>query len=477
MALKFEELLRKIALPKRYFTNNFIIADQYKEEVDAFVALLSQCSGSEFNVDKQLVIAAKTATLCETVKQNIEHIINAISFFENADLKSAQEEFDTLLNSIKDDIFISTIDDWVRIPLGEKTYSTRFRITPGYRYFRVRPVNEICNSISQNADELFHIPLSKRAYTNNERFSLAGFPSLYLSTMLPLAWQECGYPSKYYYSEYQYNYSYDPAFNERLIDNELRFISLYSPDEICNWGISIKYSNFDLWLEVIIRYLNVYPLVLACSFVNQSGKVPYKQEYIVPQMLMQWVQRNNPIVQGISYFTCVDTSMWTMHWCAYNLVVPAIPPYDDKMYSCKLREKFCWTKPQFFTVPIADAEYNKHDRMFVYHLLTDMKSAVRIKHFPTELFELFNKMMNVCSCLMSLLDNGATQNMQLALHILTSIDDNCRQLKVLPPPLIHRKKPGQVVLAAADIVVIAGLVCRTLARMKQSCYNNRKRHR
>lgn len=41
---------------------------------------------------------------------------------------------------------------------------------------------------------LFHIPLSKRACSNNERFSLVGFPSLYLSTMLPLAWQECGYP-------------------------------------------------------------------------------------------------------------------------------------------------------------------------------------------------------------------------------------------------------------------------------------------
>ncbi len=50
----------------------------------------------------------------------------------------------------------------------------------------------------------FYIPLSKKAFVNNERFSLAGFPSLYLSSMLLLAWQECGYPKKYYYSEYQY---------------------------------------------------------------------------------------------------------------------------------------------------------------------------------------------------------------------------------------------------------------------------------
>lgn len=59
-------------------------------------------------------------------------------------------------------------------------------------------------SIQSNPDELFYIPLSKKAFVNNERFSLAGFPSLYLSSMLLLAWQECGYPKKYYYSEYQY---------------------------------------------------------------------------------------------------------------------------------------------------------------------------------------------------------------------------------------------------------------------------------
>jgi hypothetical protein len=33
-------------------------------------------------------------------------------------------------------------------------------------------------------------------------------------------------------------------------------------------------------------YVKQYPLVLACGFVNHSGRVSYKQEYIIPQMLM-----------------------------------------------------------------------------------------------------------------------------------------------------------------------------------------------
>jgi hypothetical protein len=354
MEFKIENLMRKIALPKRYFNNDFIISDKFREETDTFVSLLRQCNGKEFNADKEAKIKQKVPEICDTAKLNIDSVLNIIKQYENADLKTAQEEFDILMSRIKDDIFISSIDDHVQITTEDQTFRTSFRTTSGYRYFRVRPVEYESFNISQNADELFHIPLSKRAYTNNERFSLAGFPSLYLSTMLPLAWQECGYPQKYYYSEYQYERSYGSTYENCLFEKELRFLSLYSPDEICNWGTSVKYNDFDLWIEVVTKYLKSYPLILACSFVNQSGKVPYKQEYIIPQMLMQWVQRNNLTVQGISYFTCIDTSMWPSQWCAYNIVIPAVAPYDDKMYSNILRDKFCWTVPQLFTLNYKD---------------------------------------------------------------------------------------------------------------------------
>jgi hypothetical protein len=429
MELKIENLMRKIALPKRYFNNDFIISDKFREESDTFVSLLRQCNGKEFNADQEEKIKQNLAEICDIAILNIDSVLNIIKYYQNADLKTAQEEFDILMGRIKDDIFISSIDDCVQITINEQTFWTKIRSNPGYRYFRVRPSEYESYTISQNADELFHIPLSKRAYSNNERFSLAGFPSLYLSTMLPLAWQECGYPQKYYYSEYQFEHSYDSTFENRLVDKELRFLSLYSPDEICNWGTSVKYNHFDLWLEVVTKYLKSYPLILACSFVNQSGKVPYKQEYIIPQMLMQWVQRNNSTVQGISYFTCVDTSMWSRKWCAYNIVIPAVAPYDDKMYSNILRDKFCWTVPQFFTVPIADKEYNQHDREIIYNFASDIRSAMRTYQLPMKFLDLLDKMMNVSGCLMSLLDNGSAQHMQLVLHMLNSLDSNCNQLK------------------------------------------------
>nr|WP_300186175.1 hypothetical protein [uncultured Agathobaculum sp.] len=431
MSLTIEDLFQKIILPKKYFSNDFNISDKFREESTIFLTYLDQCTGEEFNPEKQPLIKEQLESLRSDAKGNVKSILDIFDYFENADLKNAQNKFDELLQRIENDIFISTIDDYVFINVKDNTYSTSLRVTRGSQYYRVRAVDYESDSIAQNPEELFHISYSKRAIANAGRFSLAGFPSLYLSTMLPLAWQECGYPSKYYYSEYQYERNYELFWNESSLDRgkELNLLSLYSPTEIRRWGTSVKFNHFDLWVNVVFRYLRVYPLILACSFVNQSGHAPFKQEYIIPQMLMQWVQRNYSKVQGISYFTCIDTSMWNSQWCAYNIVIPALKPYDLNGYSEFLKEKFCWTKSQFFLTPIANTNSNRIDREFLYSLASDINLKARIYAFSSEVYQLLSKMLNICGCLMSVLDKGKTLDMELALHILNSISQNCTQLQ------------------------------------------------
>ena len=209
MNLKVEDLMRKITLPKRYFNSNFIISKRYSEEKEKFLSYIKQCKGDEFDDGQKRQIEENMLEVIK-VADNISSIILEIfDCYENVNYKRTQELMDGLMSQLEKDIFIGSIDDWVCINCNGNNYYTRFRITPGKRFFRVRAVDYETPSIQKNANELFHIPLSKRAYSNNERFSLVGFPSLYLSTMLPLAWQECGYPQKYYYSEYQYKYDID----------------------------------------------------------------------------------------------------------------------------------------------------------------------------------------------------------------------------------------------------------------------------
>ncbi len=422
--MRIEDFLRKISLPKRYFGGDFVIAEKYEEEKTSFFESFEQCNGSEFSEPNHQKAVAVLLDIRHSIEQNFAFISEVLTHHENADPKAAQIAFDMLMENIKDDLFIGTIDDWTRIDLGDKSYYTGFRITRGSEFFRVRPVESFSNEISDNADELFHIPISKRQNASNARFSLAGFPSLYLSTMLPLAWQETGYPNKYYYSEYQYEYKYDDSLGNREVSNELQFVSLYSPNEIVNWGAATKYNNFDLWLRVIARYIKAYPLTLACSFVNASGNAPYKQEYIIPQMLMQWIQRNSDTVQGITYFTCLETSAITNGWCAYNIALPALQPHDERKYSIRLKERFRWSRPIAYSIPVTDKKQNELDRMSLDNFSREITTAISTVNFPSKLSDCLLEMLNVASCLQSLFDCASSTDMQMVIHMISSIRSN-----------------------------------------------------
>lgn len=425
--MNIEDLLKSLELPKKYYDSNFDISEKYAEEAKIFIEGIGKIDGAEFaDKDKQEQIQEKFKLLIPIAEENVCRILDVFKYYEGSDPKRAQEEFDAMMDSLASVIFISTIDDWNSVDTSKGKMLTSFRMTRGTKFYRVRGVKEKSADIENNPDELFHIPLSKKALTNNERFSLAGFPSLYLATMLPLAWQESGYPQKYYYSEYQY---LNNASAERKMEDELQILALYSPREIFNWGISIKHNDFQLWLDIIYRCMMMYPLVMACSFVNHSGKGTYKQEYVIPQMLMQWVQRNNETVQGISYFTCVDISMMPSEYCAYNIVIPALKPYDAKKYSQRLRDEFIWTVPQYFEIPLFNVEDNKDDRKLIYEFINKIRNFYKMG-LPDSFRSYLDDIERVCVCLYHLMQSGSDSDMQMIIHTLNLINVSHQQIKV-----------------------------------------------
>lgn len=406
------ELLTSIKLPIKYYSD-FDMLEKLAEETSRYINILAEYDCDDFYGEQKEILKEKISEVKKEVKIINCNLVETLKCYENADTKKAQENFELIIDRLKDDLFISTIDGLVSIEKNR----IPFRYNKADTFFRVRGVDRKDENIANNPDELFHIPMSKKAYTNNERFSIVGFPSLYLSTMLPLAWQESNYPQKYYYSEYQYkkcNSEY------RVIENELKLLSLHSPIEIANLS-SVRYNNFDIWLNVIIRYLKQYPLIMACSFVNHGGAVSYKQEYVIPQMLMQWVQRNSEIVQGISYFSCVDTTMNMNKWCAYNIAIPIIKPLDEKQYSEKLRNEFCWSNPEYFEIPLLNKEVTKEHREKLYHYIDKLLYALRI-YYTDWCYSLLLNIRSVCVSLYQLMDKGDTADMRLIIHTIEMID-------------------------------------------------------
>ncbi len=62
--------MQKIALPKKYFSNDFIIADKFKEESEIFIDLLSHCDGTEFNENEAAKAKQALPQICNAVKLN-----------------------------------------------------------------------------------------------------------------------------------------------------------------------------------------------------------------------------------------------------------------------------------------------------------------------------------------------------------------------------------------------------------------------
>lgn len=417
--MNINQLLDAISLPKRYFSESFVIGVKFKDEIERYFELLEECEETDLNPADSIILQQNLMESKTVASDIAQKIIAIFKSYEDSNYKDTQELFDAIMESLKPIFFISFMNGRIDMQVKEKHISTCLRLfgsSNGEHFFRIRAVDERSQAIESNPDELFHIPMSKRAYSSNERFSLAGFPCLYLSTMLPLAWQECNYPKKYYYSEYQYLWDVDQ--NGKVnVDKKVKLLALYSPIELKTWGYTVKYNHFEIWNEVVGRYLKMYPLILACSFINQSGNTPYKQEYIIPQMLMQWVKRNSDVVKGIEYFSCVDMSFDNSKWCANNIVLPAFAPYENGV-SQLLKEKFTWTKPKFHEIPIISKSKTEADRKFLYEFMEEINHIFHVYHMPDVFIHSLVNMKEIASCLLNLMANDRINDMRELLRIL-----------------------------------------------------------
>lgn len=424
------ELLSTIKLPKNYKGKEFVMADKYAEDFNYFIKLLRNYSAEDFEESKRPLIVDKfreAACIAENVYNSISNVLDR---YEHSEVSEAQTVFDSLMDKSLDLMFISSIDSIVTLKENGHTVRTHIRDRMSNFFYRIRAVKRQNNSMDQDPYALFHIPYGKRSLSSNERFSLAGFPCLYLSSSLPLAWQECGYPQKYYYSQYQYVSVEDKRATIETVEkmDDLRFLSILAPHEILYWGASIKYSNFELWLEVIYRYLAMYPFILACSYVNISGGVPFKQEYVIPQMLMQWVIRNADTVQGITYFSCIDDTAMTDSWNAYNVAIPAIQPYDEEGYSQIIKNMFVWTRPQYYQIPVYDEQvFADIETLKVF--LEKVRKALCIRVYSESITDYLREVESLACNLLTTISLGRETNSRLFLSMMNSLQKNNQHLQ------------------------------------------------
>lgn len=199
----------------------------------------------------------------------------------------------------------------------------KFKSNTNFYRLRLSDVNYALDS-----KELFHIPFHLRTKIQTQRYSIPGFPSLYLSNSIYVAWEEMKRPK---------------------LENiqAARFVNT-CPIEFIDLTTS-RYLNRKYWQRDNIDAYSIilmWPLIAACSIKVKNTNDPFKPEYILPQLLLQWIRnqtaKKKVVFDGIKFSsTHIDLNSSKSKGEFYNLVIPVV---DRKT------ELFCQTTANKFKV-------------------------------------------------------------------------------------------------------------------------------
>ncbi len=203
-------------------------------------------------------------------------------------------------------------------------------IGPLYRMTRLKP-----HELSRN--RLFHIPFSMRHLVGKHRYGIAGFPCLYLGGSLRTCQCEIDVPD---HDLHLVGIArFEPTRALRILDLGYKPSAMASVAQARVASPGISNPRVDAF---ILNYVICWPILAACS-VQRLFNGHFAHEYIVPQLLLQWVMRET-MCDGIRYFSTRAPVGGLDVRATANYVFPALPPSHDD-YSRKLRARFALTDP------------------------------------------------------------------------------------------------------------------------------------
>lgn len=177
--------------------------------------------------------------------------------------------------------------------------------------------------------DLFHVDFKSRNFVSTNRYSIPGFPALYLGDTTYVCWEE-----------FDRHRLRELWFSKVVNKEELNILQIHRIEDLLS---EIDIDNNELSLTYLLRYLVTFPLILACTIKVQNQKGNFKPEYIIPQLLSEYISRQEQI-DGIKFpSTNVDYSRLE-GIKAYNYVFP-VKKVLKEGYCPKLKTKFHLTEP------------------------------------------------------------------------------------------------------------------------------------
>ncbi len=215
--------------------------------------------------------------------------------------------------------------------------------------FRVQKLN--CHETPSKL-RLFHAPWQYRDKVRSHRFGIASKPCLYLGGSLEVCQSE---------SDLSSSDLAETAVVRLELHQQLTVLDMgYRPNAIAQIAGGRQLCNAspnpDLD-RLVVDYARCWPLIAACTMKRSSANCSQPTEYVIPQLLLRWLQEKGKC-DGVRYFSsrvcptsqCLKASM--------NIVF-TVPIQDTARdsdgYSKKLRRAFKMTEPRFWRQTRANA--------------------------------------------------------------------------------------------------------------------------
>lgn len=198
------------------------------------------------------------------------------------------------------------------------------------KLFRVTSVGD---NKPYGRERVFHTPYNLRSKVSTNRYSIAGYPSLYLGTSLDLCCEETHINPRHDFALAAiFKLERTPEYSNTNI--QVIELGIKPQDFLNDRRVNERFARrIDSSLldkpNVRAAYVLWYPLIAACSYIRVNKNDPFAAEYIIPQLLMQWVrseisskQKNENAydqLMGIRYFSCASNKASDM---GFNYVFP-----------------------------------------------------------------------------------------------------------------------------------------------------------
>lgn len=304
-----------LEIPSEYTSSEYF-PDFVSKKLDSYYAFLKTNNiGKIINNVNWSEDVVKDVQLLNRIRRFKDAINTSLNLYYSGKIAKAYEAFNTSLDKVvlfKSNTVLNMIEPnaiFYRIGIG-----------------KTRPIVERSDN--------FHIRFDLRHFCATQRYSVSGMPSIYLGDSAYICYQELNCPS------------FDDAFISKfLVKKIIQIIEIQTLDNFIK-----QYkdeNNPDLKLTHVLRFLLLYPLYVACT-VKVLNDGAFKAEYIIPQLLLQYVS-GDELIKGVKFpSTKINKSNRFPDLVSHNYVFP-VTGNQKTGFCTTLSSYFDLTKPRSFS--------------------------------------------------------------------------------------------------------------------------------